>query len=90
MPVDLAERGFVEPLVAAGLSTASHDRRVGGRVNYLDADTAEYVIAQIADVPPPAAELVADYVEMSWFKGSALRAQHDADRRRTSARAVSR
>ena len=41
-----------------------------GVINYLDAATAESVVEQIAAVLQPGGQLVADYVEMAWFKGS--------------------
>jgi methyltransferase (TIGR00027 family) len=71
VPVDLAERDFVEPLVAAGFDPARPTIVVWeGVINYLDAATAESVVEQIARVLAPEGQLVADYVEMAWFKGS--------------------
>jgi len=71
VPVDLAEREFVEPLIGAGYDT---DRPAivvwEGVINYLDAATAESVVEQIARALSPDGQLVADYVEMAWFKGS--------------------
>jgi methyltransferase (TIGR00027 family) len=73
VPVDLAERHFDEPLVAAGFAP-SHPTIVvwEGVINYLDAATAESVVVQIAGVLAPGGQLVADYVEMAWFKGASF------------------
>lgn len=73
VPVDLAERGFVEPLVEAGFRTDRPTIVVWEGVSmYLDADTAEGVIAQIGAATTAGGTLVADYAEMSWFKGTDL------------------
>ena len=39
---------------------------------YLDPETAEGVIAQIGEATTEGATIVADYAEMSWFKGTEL------------------
>jgi methyltransferase (TIGR00027 family) len=71
VPVDLAERDFVDPLVVAGFNPSRPTIVVWeGVINYLDAATAESVVEQIAGVLAPGGQLVADYVEMAWFKGS--------------------
>lgn len=73
VPVDLAERGFVQPLVEAGFSTDRPTIVVWeGVTMYLDAATAADVIAQIGDATTGGGMLVADYAEMSWFKGTDL------------------
>jgi methyltransferase (TIGR00027 family) len=73
VPVDLAERGFDKPLIAAGFEP-THPTIVvwEGVINYLDAATAESVVEQIAGVLAPGGRLVADYVEMAWFKGASF------------------
>jgi methyltransferase (TIGR00027 family) len=71
VPVDLANEGFVEPLLAAGFDRVAATIIVWEGVSmYLDPDTAEGVVAQMADAVPPGSQVVADYAEMSWFKGS--------------------
>jgi methyltransferase (TIGR00027 family) len=71
VPVDLAERDFVEPLLAAGFDPSRPTIVVWeGVINYLDATTADSVVEQIGRVLAPGGQLVADYVEMAWFKGS--------------------
>lgn len=71
VPVDLAERSFVEPLLEAGFHPSRPTIVVWeGVINYLDATTAESVVEQIASVLAPGGQLVADYVEMAWFKGT--------------------
>lgn len=73
VPVDLAERTFVEPLFDAGFRVDQPTIVVWEGVSmYLDAHTAERVISQIADVTQIGGEMVADYAEMSWFRGTAL------------------
>jgi methyltransferase (TIGR00027 family) len=73
VPVDLAARRFVEPLVEAGFRTDHPTIVVWEGVSmYLDADTAEGVIAQIGAATTAGGTLVADYAEMSWFKGTDL------------------
>ncbi len=71
VPVDLASSRFVEPLVAAGFQTARPTIVVWeGVINYLSAETAERVVEQVAELLSPGGQLVADYAEMAWFKGS--------------------
>jgi methyltransferase (TIGR00027 family) len=73
VPVDLAAGGFVEPLAEAGFRTGRPTIVVWEGVSmYLDADTAEGVIAQIGAAIAAGGTLVADYAEMSWFKGTDL------------------
>jgi methyltransferase (TIGR00027 family) len=70
VPVDFASGHFVEPLLAAGFDRTAPTIVVWeGVINYLDTATAESVVRQIADVLSPASQLVADYVELAWFKG---------------------
>jgi methyltransferase (TIGR00027 family) len=71
VPVDLAEQGFVEPLVDAGFDRRAPTIIVWEGVSmYLDPQTAEDVVAQMSNAVPNGSQLVADYAEMSWFKGS--------------------
>jgi methyltransferase (TIGR00027 family) len=71
VPVDLVVRGFVEPLVDAGFDTVRPTIVVWEGVSmYLDPETADEVVAQIARAASPGSVLVADYAEMSWFRGS--------------------
>jgi methyltransferase (TIGR00027 family) len=71
VPVDLAEREFVEPLVAAGYSLAAPTVVVWEGVSmYLASDVAEGVVEQVSGAIPTGSQLVAEYAEMSWFKGS--------------------
>jgi methyltransferase (TIGR00027 family) len=71
IPVDLAASSFVEPLMASGFDRARPTIVVWeGVVNYLDAATAESVVEQVARVLTPGGQLVFDYVEMAWFRGS--------------------
>ena len=73
VPVDLAAAGFVRPLVDAGFSTERPTIVVWEGVSmYVDPDTAEGVIAQIGAATTARGALVADYAEMSWFKGTDL------------------
>jgi methyltransferase (TIGR00027 family) len=73
VPVDLAASSFVEPLVAAGYDPTRPTIVVWeGVVNYLDAATAESVVEQIERVVAAGSQLVADYVEMAWFKGASF------------------
>ena len=37
---------------------------------YLDPETADRVVAQMSAALAPGSQVVADYAEMSWFKGS--------------------
>ena len=71
VPVDLAASRFVEPLIGAGFDP---DRPAivvwEGVVNYLDDATAESVVEQVARSLSPGGQLVFDYVEMAWFRGS--------------------
>jgi methyltransferase (TIGR00027 family) len=71
VPVDLATTSFVEPLEAAGFDPNRPTIVVWeGVINYLSADAAEDVVEQVARVLAPGGQLVADYAEMAWFKGS--------------------
>lgn len=71
VPVDLAARRFVEPLVDAGFDCGTPTIVVWEGVSmYLDPDTADDVVAQISSAAPPASMLVADYAEMSWIRGT--------------------
>ena len=71
VPVDLAEDGFVEPLVEAGFDRRAPTIVVWEGVSmYLDPQTADDVVAQMSEAVPPGSQLVADYAEMSWFRGS--------------------
>jgi methyltransferase (TIGR00027 family) len=71
VPVDLAERPFEQALLGAGFDRQRPTIVVWeGVINYLDAATAESVVEQIAGVLSPGGQLVADYVEMAWFKNS--------------------
>ena len=73
VPVDLATESFVTPLIAAGFDPKRPTIVVWeGVINYLSAETAESVVAQIAEVVAPGGQIVADYVEMEWFKGTQL------------------
>lgn len=73
VPVDLAERRFVEPLTEAGFRADRPTIVVWEGVSmYLDADTAEGVIAQIGAAVTTGGVVVADYAEMSWFTGTDL------------------
>jgi len=73
VPVDLAARAFSVPLVEAGFRVDHPTIVVWEGVSmYLDADTAERLIGQIAEVLPVGGEMVADYAEMSWFRGTDL------------------
>jgi methyltransferase (TIGR00027 family) len=73
VPVDLAASGFVEPLVEAGFRIDRPTIVVWEGVSmYLDPDTAEGVIAQISEATTAGGTVVADYAEMSWFKGTDL------------------
>jgi methyltransferase (TIGR00027 family) len=73
VPVDLAAQSFDEPLLAAGFDPRRPTIVVWeGVINYLDAATAEAVVEQIASVLAPGGQLVADYVEMAWFKGASF------------------
>lgn len=75
VPVDLAVRRFVEPLLDAGFDSDRPTIVVWeGVINYLDAATAESVVEQVARLVPPGSRLVADYVEMGWFKGAEFEA----------------
>jgi methyltransferase (TIGR00027 family) len=69
VPVDLAAASFVEPLLAADFDpTAATIVVWEGVINYLDTASAESVVEQIGRVVSPRSQLVADYVEMGWFK----------------------
>ena len=71
VPVDLADRGFVEVLVEAGFDRDAPTIIVWEVVSmYLDPDTADGVVAQMSAPTPSGSQVVADYAEMSWFKGS--------------------
>jgi methyltransferase (TIGR00027 family) len=71
VPVDLAAQRFVEPLADAGFDRSVPTLIVWEGVSmYLDPDEAEGVVAQMAESVPPGSRIVADYAEMSWFKGS--------------------
>jgi len=71
VPVDLAAQRFVEPLVDSGFDPSAPTIVVWEGVSmYLDPDEAESVVAQMAESVPPGSRMVADYAEMSWFKGS--------------------
>jgi methyltransferase (TIGR00027 family) len=73
VPVDLAERPFIEPLAEAGFRTDHPTIVVWEGVSmYLDPVAAEDVIAQIGAATTAGGTLVADYAEMSWFKGTDL------------------
>lgn len=70
-PVDLATEGFIAPLTAAGFDVNNATIIVWEGVSmYLDHDAAEQVVAQMAQAVAPGGQVVADYAEMSWFKGS--------------------
>lgn len=71
VPVDLAKRGFVDPLVEAGFDRDAPTIVVWEGVSmYLDPDTADGVVAQMSAAVPAGSQVVADYAEMSWFKGT--------------------
>ena len=71
VPVDLATTSFVGPLLAAGFDTTRPTIVVWeGVINYLSASAAEQVVHQMGSVLAPGGQLVADYVEMSWFRGA--------------------
>lgn len=71
VPVDLASTDFVAPLLAAGFDAERPTIVVWeGVINYLDPATAESVVEQVARILSPGSQLVADYVEMAWFKGA--------------------
>ena len=71
VPVDLAATSFVAPLVDAGYRASRPTIVVWeGVINYLDAATAESVVEQIGRALAAGSQLVADYVEMAWFKGA--------------------
>ena len=71
VPVDLAERDFAEPLIDAGFDVVRPTIVVWeGVINYLDAATAESVLGQVGRILSPGGQLVADYVEMAWFRGA--------------------
>jgi methyltransferase (TIGR00027 family) len=71
VPVDLATTSFVAPLITSGFDPACPTIVVWeGVINYLATETAESVVEQIAGLVSPDSQLVADYVEMAWFKGA--------------------
>lgn len=71
VPVDLAARSFIEPLIEAGFDRANPTIVVWEGVSmYLDPDAADGVVAQMSAAVPAGSQVVADYAEMSWFKGS--------------------
>jgi methyltransferase (TIGR00027 family) len=73
VPVDFAEHSFTDPLVDSGFRVAHPTIVVWEGVSmYLDAATADRVIGQIADVTQIGGQMVADYAEMSWFRGTDL------------------
>lgn len=73
VPVDLSAMSFVEPLIGAGFDPARPTVVVWeGVINYLSAATAESVVDQVAEILVPGGQIVADYVEMEWFKGTRL------------------
>lgn len=73
VPVDLSAMSFVEPLIGAGFDPARPTVVVWeGVINYLSAATAESVVDQVAEILVPGGQIVADYVEMEWFKGTQL------------------
>ncbi len=73
VPVDLATESFVTPLIAAGFDPKRPTVVVWeGVINYLSAATAESVVDQVAEILVPGGQIVADYVEMEWFKGTQL------------------
>ncbi|MDO8361956.1 MAG: SAM-dependent methyltransferase [Actinomycetota bacterium] len=71
VPVDMATTSFVQPLLAAGFDPARPTIVVWeGVINYLSAAAAEAVVAQVGGLLAPGGQLVADYVEMAWFRGA--------------------
>jgi methyltransferase (TIGR00027 family) len=69
VPVDMAEQSFVGPLVNAGFDVDQPTIVVWeGVINYLTNAEAESVVEQIGTILAPGGQLVADYVELSWFK----------------------
>lgn len=79
VPVDLAADGFVEPLLAAGFDQQRPTIVVWeGVINYLDAATAEAVVAQLSVLLAEGGQVVADYVEMAWFRGGAFERSTEA------------
>ena len=71
VPVDLAAESFVPPLIDAGFDPARPAIVVWEGVSmYLSAAAAEAVVAQVGSVVVVGSQLVADYVEMAWFKDS--------------------
>ena len=73
VPVDLATTGFVAALIDAGFDPARPAIVVWeGVINYLDATAAESVVQQLASIQCAGGRLVADYVEMAWYKGGAF------------------
>jgi methyltransferase (TIGR00027 family) len=74
VPIDLAASPFADALLGAGFDPTRPTIVVWeGVINYLDDATATAVVTQLADLVAPGGVLVADYVEMSWFRDSAER-----------------
>jgi len=70
VPVDLANEEFPGPLMAAGFDPAAPTIVVWeGVINYLTAAAAEAVVATLGTFVAPGSRLIADYVEMNWFRG---------------------
>ena len=73
VPVDLATTGFAAPVIEAGFDPTRPAIVVWeGVINYLDATGAESVVQQLSAMLCAGGRLVADYVEMAWFKGGAF------------------
>lgn len=73
VPVDLAAEPFGPALRTAGFDPAAPTIVVWeGVINYLDAAAADSVVTQLGELLTGPAALVADYVEMSWFRGGEL------------------
>ena len=79
VPVDLARHGFVVPLTDAGFDVTAPAIIVWEGVSmYLDSPVAEGVVEQMAELSVSGSQIVADYAEMRWFKGSDFEAATDA------------
>jgi methyltransferase (TIGR00027 family) len=71
VPVDMASEAVASPLLAAGFDSRRPSVVVWeGVINYLRNEEAEAVVQQLSDLLSPGSWLVADYVEISWFRGS--------------------
>ena len=68
---DLRHERLTEILPRAGFDTSAPTIVVWeGVINYLSASADEQVVHQMGSVLAPGGQLVADYVEMSWFRGA--------------------